>query len=728
MAWSVFTTGGAATLAPAGTTLTRPRETPSTQPPAARPEQLANRRDNASPDGRDGGAAMSGLSRITAAGLVLAVAGLCVLLGSARVSPAALAYRRVYVPEESLGGQIRGLLPLQREEFQRRLELARRLADPSASQTKVRIDQAVFHATLDGDRLRGGKMELVVSATDDEPSLLSLDPCNVAIESAIWDDRRAAILGADSTGTLRCLAPQSGTLLLDWNHAGIKGQAGETTFDLRLPAALRRRLQIATPANVELTVDAGLVSPSEPAAEDPRQRLWTIDLLGGSPIVLHAHPVRPQEDAGPLVTVRELASYTVGRSTLDVETTLTLDILRQPLKQIELEVDRPLRITAVALGEHRLAFGADDDAEKRHATVLVELPAELSRMDRAIEITANADWPTGTRWTLPRIKLAGGLLQEGRAEVHAPAWLRLQPRPLSGCVQTQAAPATAARSSDRFEFQLLEPGAEIEIAADQTAAPLDETSGTQINVETNQITGVIVAELTSLAPAVCRGRSSAQAVDCRCGGNAASRIARRSHADHPRQRPAASAPEAGPALTAQRPLRVVIRAHYRRPASQRPLAADFFRLARFTESRGGRRLISVRVNDPAAELRLGDDDNLARLNPAQLSAPELRLFESQPGPLLFETGPASETLKATLEAATARFRAEVLVHAGVERDGFEQKVVVRCHPEASAVGSLVVRLTPRPRGEVAWRSAGEGAPKLPAILENSVAANSDEAS
>jgi hypothetical protein len=672
---------------------------------------------------------MSGPARLTAAGAALTVAGLCILLGSAQAeAPAALAYRRVYVPEDALDGQIRGLLPLQREEFQRRLELARRLADPSASQTKVRIDQAVFHATLDGDRLRGGKMELVVTASDDEPSLLSLDPCNVAIEAAVWDDRRAAIVGADSTGTLRCLAPHSGTLLLDWNQAGIKGQAGETTFDLRLPAALQRRLQIATPANVELTVDGGLVSAGEPATEDPRQRLWTIDLLGGSPVVLHARPIRPQEDSGPLVTVRELATYAVWQSTLDVETTLTLDILRQPLKQIELEVDRPLQISAVALGEHRLAFRTDDDAEKRHATVLVELPAELSGMDRAIEISANADWPTGSRWTLPRVKLAGGLLQEGRAEVHAPAWLRLQARPLSGCVQTQAAPAAAARGSDRFEFQLLQPGAEIEIAADQTAAPLDETSGTQINVETNQITGVMVAELTSLG-------ASRFAVEAQ--------VPRQWIVDAVETQPPESLADrtlttrgSGPqllhlklarALTSQRPLRVVIRAHYRRPPSQRPLAADFFRLARFPESRGGRRLISVRVNDPGAELRLADDDNLARLNPAQLSAPALRLFESPPGPLLFETGPASETLKATLEAATARFRAEVLVRAGVEPDRIEQDVAVRCQPDASAVGSLVVRLTPRPRGDVAWRLAGEGGRELPAALEGSVAANSDEA-
>ena len=172
-------------------------------------------------------------------------------------------------------------------------------------------------------------------------------------------------------------------------------------------------------------------------------------------------------------------------------------------------------------------------------------------------------------------------------------------------------------------------------------------------------------------------------------------------------------------LTPQRPLRLVIRAHYRRPANNRPLGEAFFGVASFPEAQAGRKLVAVRVNDPGAELQSADGGELPRLDPTKLTASELRLFESPPGTLLLERGPRQDTWSAMLRAATARFRADVLVRADVGRGGsLAHTVKVRCEPEISAVGSIAVRLSPRPRGDVVWRMGGQDSRELQAVVES----------
>ena len=156
-------------------------------------------------------------------------------------------------------------------------------------------------------------------------------------------------------------------------------------------------------------------------------------------------------------------------------------------------------------------------------------------------------------------------------------------------------PAAPGRSSDRFDFHLFEPDAAIEIASDQAGAVLHEEAGTQITVESNQVTGVLLAELTSLGVNRFEARP-------RCHDSGSSIPSKLNHPicwpnDH---YPRGTGPQllhvklARP-MTAQRPLRLVIRAHYRRPANHQALGKDFFRLASFPEVRDGRRLVAVRI-------------------------------------------------------------------------------------------------------------------------------------
>ena len=117
------------------------------------------------------------------------------------------------------------------------------------------------------------------------------------------------------------------------------------------------------------------------------------------------------------------------------------------------------------------------------ATIVVEFPEPLVGLGQAIEIAATCEWHAGGTWSLPRFNVPNGIYQEGRLEIHAPSWLQLQARPLRGCIQTVTSAAGASRGNDRFEFQLFESEATLEISSGQAVAFLNEESGTQITVE-----------------------------------------------------------------------------------------------------------------------------------------------------------------------------------------------------------------------------------------------------
>ena len=77
---------------------------------------------------------------------------------------------------------------------------------------------------------------------------------------------------------------------------------------------------------------------------------------------------------------------------------------------------------------------------------------------------------------------------------------------------------------------------------------------------------------------------------------------------------------------------------------------------------------SLAFADPAAELRLNDDCALRRIDPAELSPAGTLLFETTPRALLFESTAKPPTLGATLQSATPRYRADVLIQVDAARD------------------------------------------------------------
>jgi hypothetical protein len=639
---------------------------------------------------------------------------------------AGLRYRRVFVPQADIDQQIRGLLPLSRDEFERRIERAALLAEESTQADQVQISQAAYRARLDGNILVEGRAEWTVALRREAPALLVLGPCNLALGTALWRDSfpRPAQLGIGPDGQLACVVARSGQLEFDWTLAGQEDGRGILTFPLQLPPTPINRLEIELPAGARLTTDHGLAAPKEPASQ---KNLWLVEAGGTRQLTLQVNRPAAETRTEPLVLVHETTTYLVQRATVDVETALQLDVLQQPLAQLHLLLDEPLQLTQVRIGERILPAVPLPESEGRRQ-VVVPLPQPILGEGLVVQLSGVAGWTgTGTQ-RLPRMRLAGGTWQDGRATVTAPAALQLEATPEVGCWQTAFSPSSPVRLEEQWQFQYYLPDAEVQIAAAQIAAPLTEASGIALDFQPSQVQATLTAELAAVtAP---RFDVEAQiprawivdavevqpaemledrSLQTRGGGPQSLRLALR--------RP----------IAVGRPLTVVIRAHRRRPAAGQAISGDFAVLARFATVREARRLVALRSSDPAAQILLSGDEDVPRIDPQTLSASQLRLFEGTPGPLVFELDQRADSLSIRPAPASPRFRADTLVRAQVGKNQLRQTCRLRIAPEESLLEAVTVRFAPPPPEPIQWTVAGESLREVTVRRLEPPGANASEA-
>lgn len=653
-------------------------------------------------------------------------AGAALALGAAAVGqsppavptePSAAVFRRIYVPQDALETQIRGLVPLKRGQFEQRLSEAAgehsRDQPPTAELVRVRLT-----ARVDGPALREGIAELEVRGAGSQPATVVLEPWNLPLRSAVWKvpTVKPALVGRDPAGRLCCLVPHSGLVQLAWSQTAREVRDDEFRFELSLPPAPQRQIELAVPPGWSLAANSGLVRRQPPAGEGGEQR-WMVELGGDSGVALVVR--RPLGAVGRPQVWRESSRYTLYRGTLDLESTWQWEA-SAPLASgadIALRLPPGLRVAAVRWGEQAAAWALQPGANGSERRLVVSLPAEAEA--GTLTVTASGDWPAEGTFVLPRIVPLEGVYQEGQVELFAEPWLQVQPKAARGGVRVAAGATAQAglRGLDRFAMQLFEPDAQIELTASPAFAPLDIHSATQLLVEASQVLAVATAEV-----AVASGERFAleaqvprpwvvDAVEVQPPEMLAERSVTAQGSGPQRLRLQLARP-----LVAGRPLRVTLRAHFRRPPAGQPLAEGFLQPLSFPDARSLHRWIAVQVEDTAAELRLDEDERLRRIEDKDLAPAQRQLFEQPPaGLVLFTTDPTA-TARATLEAATARYRAELLLRVEVGRRQVQHTLWLKCTPEGAALGSVLVRLVPPPRETVTWRLADD-ARELTALPE-----------
>lgn len=640
--------------------------------------------------------------------------------------PAPLFYRRIFVPQEALESQIRGLLPLLRTEFEQRLDQAtRELFPEAASPLAAHLAEMRLSARFREPAVLEGTAELDVVWRGSQPAWLVLEPWGLPLVTAVWRSPtlHPAVLGRDPAGRLCCLVDRSGVLELSWHQAAREVRDEERLFELPLPPAPRREMTLRAPSAWSIAVRGGWAMSDAAPPGQPDETGWKLALGGGSAVQLVFN--RPAATREHRIVWRESSRYTLHRGTFDVEMTWSwesLDGLPSGVQVFSLPAG--LRVTAARLDEERVPLTSVPEPASGQRAVAVPLTSKSTA--GTLVLTATGDWPTDGRFTLPRVVPRDGVYQEGQVELVAEAWLQVQPRAVRGCERwpSAAAASVGLRHPDRFAFQLWDPQAQIEVTASPSFAPLHVESATQLLVEPNQVLAATTAEVTVQAGQ--RFELQAQvprpwivdAVDVQ----PAEMLAERS----------LTARGGGPQLLRVqlvrpllpgRPLRLTLRAHFRRPPPGQPLGEGVFQPLSFPEAASVQRWIAVRVEDTAAELRLEGDERFQRLEEKDLTLTQRQLFEQPPSGLLLATSDPTATARAILDPATARYEAELFLRVEAGRRQVQHTLSLRCSPEGAALGGVLVRLAPPPRESVTWHLADDPSRELTAIPEPAAAAS-----
>ncbi|MDX1943979.1 MAG: hypothetical protein SFU86_01125 [Pirellulaceae bacterium] len=634
-----------------------------------------------------------------------------------------LRYRRILVPESEIDGQVRGLLPLKRDEFERRVAAATARKDALLPAAEARLERAEYRARLEGEQLIDGVAKLTIALAGEPNSWLTLDPLNLPLAGGAWTATgQPATCGQGPDDKLACQVPASGELQLQWSLRG-RRDLQDLLFDFVLPAAPISQMRLELPVDCAASGESGVLVTAGQRTGD--YRAWLCELGGRNRAALRVTRGKPAAAPPPVVLVREATTYVVSQSTIDVDVSLDLEVLHRPLRQIMLLVDEALQTTTIQQGSQPLDW-TPLPVVGGQRRLLVELPTPLLGAGHALQISGTAAWAAPGDWRLPRIQLAEGTWQEGRTTISAAAPLALSATPHGGCRQTAYSPASPSRPTDQFQFQSFLPDAHLTIRPSAARPALLETSGLQLQFDSSQVAGTLIAELSAGSgerfeiEGLLPQRWVVDSVDVQPAEFLEDRTLAPRGPGRQSLRLALRRP-----LVEGRTLRVAIKAHCRRPPLGEPLSREVLELVQFAEARHMRRFVSLRSLDPAVNLRLAHDAGLVRLDPQTLPPAQARLFDSVPGPVLYEQTCEADSLQAILEPASPRFQAQTLVQAYVEQSQIRQRMELRIEPESSAVSLLEVRVWPHAEA-IRWTLVGERSRELVARRISGDAASGED--
>lgn len=628
------------------------------------------------------------------------------------------AIRKIYVPADSLDPEARGLLPLPRAEFEKRMALFAAKATPQFAPPEALITSAVYRATLRNEQLTQGTAELSIerrqSTSPGEHAWLTMHPCNLAIGVPTWQPTNSsAIFGQNAQQQLMLAVPSGGMLQFPWSLRGKRDERGRVIFVFDLPSAARQRLELRVPASWMLASDTAVVRELKNSATQKTGEIaesqWQVE-AGDTRVQLVAQPRQADAQTPPLVLVRETGSYVFTPGQMDLDLSLELDINRAPLRQIRVRHDPRLQWTAIRWGEQTLTWTSEKSASGEPVAVIA-LPEPLLGPSRLIQLTAVADWTPGPqKWSLPRATVEDALWQEGRVNIAAPRWLQLDAAAGPGGRLSATTLASDSQGLDLLQFQLERNTAAIEVQPANVSFPLQATSLLSLQVEPKQIVANYAAELTV-------GSGQSFSLECEVPRSwvidsldtsppelLEDRILR------PRGNQQVVTLQLRQPLRANKPIRVNARLRHVRATGAENWGDDMLQPIRFVNAANSQRYVTLQLADASFEPRLLSADGLEFLTAAELPAKVRALSDTPLGNWLVRVTDAARQPRFQLAPGSALYAAESTLQLRMSAERAEYQLQIECEPESSAVSSLLVQLRPAPANDPQWLLAGEERP------------------
>ena len=630
----------------------------------------------------------------------------------------ALRYRRIFVPADELNAQAKGMIPLKREEFERRV-VAWTARQPNSLAAKVRVERAVYSARLEGSQLVDGNSRLEVVCAASEPAVLPWEG-TLALGKPLWDEQppRPARLGSTPEGAAVLLVEKSGRLTVPWTLRGKISEAQETSFDLLLPKAAISRLVLQLPAGLTPETDAGIVSrldasasenqlfPAKPAGSSAN---WLVELGGLAQLRLRVKNAAKVAQKGGVVLVRESATHVLSPVDVSSEFNLQLDIHQPDLSSLKLELDANARIIGVRLGGSPLSWREATAARPQQTALQVDLPEGLTGSGNSLTVSAVSPLALDRPWRLPRLRLAGGTWQEGTATLIAPLTLQVGSIQFTDARQTSISPGSLTQPEQTYQFQYLSPLGQVTVQSNRETPSLNVLGGLVVRHEATQLSAVFNVDL-----AVSSGeRFAMEAVTSEdwiidsVDTSPPDLLEERQFAPAGGRKFTLRLRLARP-LTPKDKTRLVIRAHRQLPAEGESITASALRLVEFQDLREEQLVVALRATDSSREFQLSGDLDLFRIDPESAAPEELSLLDSSTEGIMFRLDRQGEGSRVSLVPSDPRFTAVIESSALAQRGKIEHHAVARITPTSSSLTRLIVRSTRPVPAAMRWKLVGAG--------------------
>lgn len=614
-----------------------------------------------------------------------------------------LLFRREYLPKTLLAREKEKLFPLPRKDFDQWLEKVQSRA--AQSLPEAWIESIELRAVLQSNVLVGQARLQVrrrqARQTPAEPTLLSLAGLKLPVMEPKWEGKNeAATVGMTADGLLVALDNGAGALTFDWQLPGRRDPFGAELFDLSLAESSRSSMLISLPRGARLEATAGIVARQP--SEDAPLETWSVQLGGARETRLRYVP-SGSVVSGPLVLVREENNCTVAQGELETQCQLQLDVYREAVSRLEVELVGDWSPTSVRQGDTQIPFELAGDGR----TAVLRFEPPLAGLNRRLTFTGRAAVQEGERVVAPRVRIKDAAWLDGTLAVDATKVL-LRNWELQGVQR----PANEQMPGAARRWALQSDQALAAFVVEQLPAGVRAETGSTVRLDVEAATASVVSDFTADTPGAFELAADVapgwiidsleivppQALD---GWEVVPRESRQFLRVALRR-------SVGPT----RGVRVTIEAHRQAPAPAENLDDDQLRPVRWqVESKG---FLALGI-DPLWQVEFRGD-RAQRIDPSLLTTAQIERLALAEDVLLFADDDTFDSARLELAAETPQFTAAWDLRVAVDSNRFRQQTELRIEPTATPVERLHVLVRPPAGKSLQWQLPGDDSSALEARL------------
>jgi|GEM_PF-5598731 len=641
------------------------------------------------------------------------------LLGSAaEVAPSAqptdeINFRRVFVPmdaPEAWPIESGKYLPVPREEFKRWAELKKTLK-LSNLPSPVNVSRAIYRAEISPENVLRGEAELHVELQGQSPKLLSLEPLNLAIQSAHWrrDPLQTAVVGLwkrhAQAMQQAVLVEASDVLQLQWELAALRSDTQRTDFYLQIPLIAPQRLELLLPTSHSASLPTGQRLQESPEDAPPGKRWWVFQLAARETHRLRIHQLTPSRTQAKLPSVSQTTSYQLEAQSLQVVSKLRVEARDSEITELRANLIGDLKIVEVTLDQQLATWRLLETPTK--TTLVIVRPAASQPQLLTVRGLAKLPKETSTPWRLPQLRLQEVDWTEGTVSLIVSPRLELRSIvPYQATLQHIVGIAENVRDGEVFRLQEWEAAAAIEIAWGRPSARLSALTATTIELGRDEAEASVVTSLSNAGQEVYQIRAAVAegwSID-----TVTTRPKTALSAWHLEESGASTnlRLQLDQAVAHQADLRLEVKARAAPDKVVFPATAEQLRLLRFQEIDSQQQLLLLR-DRRSQQLVLADRLDKPELSPAQLTSAARDLLPSTLNGTLLDMTHWEDSQTIQLRPQSNEYTAEVQIDWEVTDSELQHRYLIDCRPRSGAVTEVMLEFDEVLPQDLQWELVGQ---------------------